>query len=218
MAEGADLNSQVPRERTVTGIPLDAPWKQKLYGFAREKLKHPAWGWTHAERDFRLASEIAQREGLKVDLDVLFAAGFVHDIGAVGDFQKEGIDHAVRSVEIAEPLLRETGFPTEKLPAVRDAILGHMHDKAPGSRAESIVLHDADTLDFLGTIGVARRLSVTGEASDISGGLARIREFADKLPARLVTPTAKAMAIPRISEMGQFLAQLEAETAKGRLP
>ena len=203
---------------TQTGIALDSEWKRKLYGFAREQLKHPAWGWTHSERDYRLAREIAAREGLAIDGDVLFAAAFTHDIGAIGDFQKEGVDHAVRSVEVAEPLLREAGFPPAKLPAVRAAILGHMHDKVPGRGTEAILLHDADTLDFLGTVGVARRLAVTGTATDYSAGVARIAEFADKLPGRLVTNSARAMADPRVQEMRHFLATLDAETFNGRLP
>lgn len=202
---------------TETGIALDDGWKRSIYAFAREELKHPAWGWTHSERDYRLASEIAAKEGLVIDLDVLFAAAFTHDIGAIGEFQKEGVDHAVRSVEIAEPMLREAGFPMEKFPHVREAILGHMHDKTPGKGNESILLHDADTLDFLGTVGVARRLAVTGTATDYSPGITRIAEFADKLPDRLVTTTAKTMAGPRVEEMRQFLATLEAETYNGRL-
>jgi len=49
------------RQQTLTGIPLDSRWKEKLYSFAREKLKHPAWGWTHSERDYNLASEIDRK-------------------------------------------------------------------------------------------------------------------------------------------------------------
>lgn len=214
----AQPSAQAEASRTLSGIPLDAAWKQKIYAFARDKLKHPAWGWTHSERDYRLASEIAAKEGLAIDTDILFAAAFTHDIGAIGEFQKEGVDHAVRSVEIAEPLLKDAGFPPEKLAAVREAILGHMHDKAPGRRNEAIALHDADTLDFLGSVGVARRLAVTGTATDYSPGIARIAEFADKLPGRFVTGTARAMAAPRIEEMRRFLTTLEAETFDGRLP
>ena len=218
IASGANLHSPTQPVLTVTGTPLDAPWKQKLYVFARDKLKHPAWGWTHSERNFLLASEIAQKEGLAIDADVLFAAAFTHDIGAIGAFQKEGVDHAVRSVELADPLLREAGFPEERLPAVWEAILGHMHDKPPGSRSEAMVLHDADTLDFLGAVGVARRLVVNGNAHDFAAGVARISEFADKLPGRLVTRTAKDMAIPRVAEMRDFLGRLNKQTADGRLP
>lgn len=223
MAVSGNAQAQSPAAKseatgTLTGITLDAPWKSTIYTFAREKLLHPAWGWTHSERDYLLASELAAKEGLAIDNDVLFAAAFTHDIGAIGDFQKEGVDHAVRSVEIAEPMLREAGFPIAKLPAVKEAILGHMHDKQPGKGNEAIVLHDADTLDFLGTVGVARRLAVTGTAADYSGGVARIRDFADKLTGRLVTGAAKATAAGRVAEMRQFLSTLDAETADGRLP
>jgi uncharacterized protein len=204
--------------RTLTGIPLDAPWKRQIYAFAREKLAHPAWGWTHSERDFLMANQIAAKEGLAIDTDVLFAAAFTHDIGAIGEFQKEGVDHAVRSVELAEPMLLQAGFPAAKLAAVREAVLGHMHDKLPGRRNEAIVLHDADTLDFLGAVGIARRLVVNGNSPDYAGGVARIREFADQLPGRLVTNTAKDMAPSRVSEMHDFLDQLRTETANGRLP
>lgn len=64
----AASQQQAPADpvRTITGIALDAPWKIKLYGFAREQLKHPAWGWTHSERDFLLASKIAERERLAI--------------------------------------------------------------------------------------------------------------------------------------------------------
>lgn len=209
---------QAEDSRTLSGIPLDQPWKRTIYGFAREKLLHPAWGWTHSERDYLLAREIAAKEGLPIDADVLFAAAFTHDIGAIGDFQKEGVDHAIRSAELAESLLNQAGFPAEKWPAVRAAILSHMHDKQPGSGHEAIVLHDADTLDFLGIAGVTRRLVVNGGAPDYSGGLARIVEFADKLPNRLVTKTAKDMARRRVAEMREFLDRLKAETAEGRLP
>lgn len=203
---------------TLTGIPLDTPWRQKLYGFARARLLHPAWGWTHSERDFLVAKQIAAKEGMRIDEDVLFAAAFTHDIGAIGEFEKEGVDHAERSAELTGPLLAGFGFPAEKLSQVREAILGHMFDKVPARRNEAVVLHDADTLDFLGTIGVARRLSVTGTAVTYGGGIERVRTFADKLPPTLITSAAKQMAPRRVSEMRQFLAQLDAESVGGRLP
>ena len=203
---------------TLTGIPLDAPWKRTVYAFARQKLLHPAWGWTHSERDYQLARRIAAKEGLRIDTDVLFAAAFTHDIGAVGEFQEKGVDHAVQSVKLAKPLLLNAGFPAAKWPAVQEAILGHMYDKDVGSRAESLVLHDADALDFLGSVGVARRLAVTGTSDSYLGGLTKIREFADLLPGRLTTRSARRMAPSRVREMRRFLEQLATETAGARLP
>jgi uncharacterized protein len=204
--------------QTVSGIALDAQWKRALYAFAREKLLHPAWGWSHSERDYQLATKIAAKEGLRIDPDILFAAAFTHDIGAIGDFQKEGVDHAVRSADLVEPLLSSFGFPSSKIPAVREAILGHMFDKKPGASSEALVLHDADTIDFLGVVGVARRLSLTGSAVDYAGGVAKLRDFAERLPEQTITRTARRMADERAGEMRQFLDRLRNETADGKLP
>ncbi|MBV8583691.1 MAG: hypothetical protein JO241_06815, partial [Candidatus Eremiobacteraeota bacterium] len=46
--------------QTVSGIPLDAPWKVTIYDLAREKYHHPAWGWQHSERNYLLAMQIAR--------------------------------------------------------------------------------------------------------------------------------------------------------------
>jgi uncharacterized protein len=215
----APAPAQLPAEAKVTagGIVLSSPWRAAIYAHARTKLLHPAWGWRHSERDFLLALQIAREDGLGVDEDVLFAAAFLHDSGAIPPFAKDGVDHAVRSAELAEPLLRKAGFPMAKYPAVKAAILGHMFDKEAGPGAEAIALHDADALDFLGATGIARRLSVTGTAPDLDPVMARIEAVYEQIPGRLVTGTAKKMAIPRLVAMKAFLDQLKRESP-GRVP
>jgi len=215
----APAGAQLPVEPKVTaaGIALSSPWRAAIYAHAREKLLHPAWGWRHSERDFLLARQIAREEGLTVDEDVLFAAAFLHDSGAIPPFAKDGIDHGVRSAELAEPLLRKAGFPMAKYPAVKAAILGHMFDKEAGSGAEAIALHDADALDFLGATGIARRLSVTGTAPDMDAVVARLETVYREIPGRLVTASAKRLSIPRLVAMQAFFDQLKRETP-GRAP
>lgn len=200
--------------RSPAGIPLDSEWRRKVYAHAREKLQHPAWGWRHSERDYLLAVSIAQAERLTIDHDILFAAAFLHDAGAIAPFAKNGVDHAERSAELAEPFLQDAGFPMEKFPAVRSAILSHMFDKNP-SGPEAVVLHDADTVDFLGATGIARRLSVTGSAVDMDGGMARAELFASELPSRLVTRAARRMGRDRVETMKDFFEQLKRETPVG---
>lgn len=209
------LPTTIVATRTPASIPLDKPWRRIVYAHAQEKLRHPAWGWQHSERNFLLAVSIAEQERISIDKDVLFAAAFLHDAGAIDPFSKEGVDHAERSAQLAEPLLRDAGFPMAKFPAVRTAILTHMFDKDPGAHAEAIVLHDADTLDFLGATGVARRLSVTGTAPDIGAGLVRIKRFSDELGQRLITRAAQRLARQRIQTMKRFLDELKLETPAG---
>jgi uncharacterized protein len=210
----APAPAQLPTDPRVSaaGIALSSPWRAAVYAHARARLLHPAWGWRHCERDFLLARQIAREEGVTIDEDVLFAAAFLHDSGAIPPFAKEGVDHAARSAELAEPLLRKAGFPMAKFPAVKAAILGHMFDKEAGDVAEARVLHDADSLDFLGATGIARRLSVTGATPDMDAVMARLQSVYEEIPGRLVTDTARRMAIPRLVAMKAFFDQLNRET------
>src|SRR3990167_1994427 len=89
-------------ETTPTGIPLDAAWKQKIYQYAINNVKHSAWGLAHAERDYQLSHQLANQEGITIDSDIIFAAAFLHDLGGIVPFKKEGMEHSARSVELAE--------------------------------------------------------------------------------------------------------------------
>lgn len=202
---------------TPAGIPLDSPWRRTVYEQAHGHFLHPSWGWRHSERNYVLGMALARAEGLTVDPDVLFAAAFLHDWGGIEPFASPGVDHAVRSVELAEPFLTEAGFPMEKFSAVRAAILGHMYDKEPDGPG-AVVLHDADALDFLGALGAARLLAATGTRPDYDQALGRIERFAVDIPPRLKTATAQEMATHRIAAMTEFLAEVRRETPEGTRP
>jgi uncharacterized protein len=202
---------------TPAGIPLDSPWRRAVYEQANTRFQHPSWGVRHSERNYVLGMAVADAEGLTVDADVLFAAAFLHDWGGIAPFAVAGVDHAARSVELAEPFLTGAGFPMEKFPAVRAAILGHMYDKEPEG-AEAVVLHDADALDFLGALGAARLLAATSDRPDYDQALGRIERFAVDIPPRLKTAAAREMAVDRVAVMTGFLAQLRRETPEGARP
>lgn len=213
----AAQEAAAPATASPAGIRADSPWRQAVLAQAVGRFQHPGWGWRHSERDYLLGMEIARVEGLTVDEDVMFAAAFLHDWGGIEPFAVQGVDHAARSVELAEPFLREAGFPMEKFPAVRAAILGHMYDKEPEG-AEAVALHDADLIDFLGATGAARMLAVTGDRPDYDQALQRIERFAADLPGRLKTEAARGMAEPRLEIMRAFLAELRRETPEGAKP
>jgi uncharacterized protein len=202
---------------TPAGIPLDSPWRRAVYEQANTHFQHPSWGVRHSERNYVLGMALAQADGLVVDPDVLFAAAFLHDWGGIEPFNVAGVDHAVRSVQLAEPFLAEAGFPMEKFPAVRAAILGHMYDKEPEG-PEAIVLHDADALDFLGALGAARLLAATGDRPDYDQALGRIERFAVDIPPRLRTAASRDLAIERVAVMTDFLADVRRETPVAARP
>lgn len=194
-----------------------SPWRVAIVEMAERDLQHPSWGVRHAERNYALALQLAEAEGLAVDDDVLMAAAYLHDWGGLEPFEIEGTPHQVRSVELAEPFLREAGFPMEKWPAVRDAILGHVPNGQPAT-PEGVVLHDADLLDFMGAEGVARLLAATGDEPSMDQSLSWIEGFADSLPDRLLTDEARRLAEPRVAYMRDFLARLRSEIPQGTQP
>ena len=203
---------------TPTGIPLDAPWKAVVYEFAKSNLQHSAWGLAHSERDLRLAQSLAAEEKLPVDNDVLFAAAFLHDLGVFAPYPKEGVDHTERAAQVAEEILRPAGFPMDKFPRVQAAMRSHMFYSPVADLPEARVLHDADTLDFLGDIGVARILSVTTRhrwANTLPDAIVTLEKFKKELPDKLVTEAAKQRALKRVTEMDQFLTTLKAEAFEG---
>lgn len=112
--ETAMIQVKTDPDQTSTGIALDTEWKKKVFAYAQKNVVHPSWGIMHSERDYQITKKLAADSKITLDLDVLFAAAFLHDLGGIGQFQAEGVDHAVRSVQLVEPLLREWGFPMEK--------------------------------------------------------------------------------------------------------
>jgi uncharacterized protein len=203
--------------QTATGIPLDAPWKVTIYQLARAKFLHPAWGWQHSERNYNVAMRLAQGDGLKIDTDVLFAAAFLHDMAAFMPCADEKMEHGDCAAQQSGAILRAAGFPMQKLPAVQAAEHGHMYYTDPGTQPEAIVLHDADSLDFLGDIGAARMLSLTGEkAPSFAPAVKALRSFVRDIPPKLITNTAKKIGAQRAAELQAFLDELTTQTFDGK--
>lgn len=210
------LAATTPVLQTATGIPLDAQWKVTIYDLARSKFHHPAWGWQHSERNYRIALELAAGDDLRVDTDVLFAAAFLHDMAAFMPCEDTKLEHGECAARQSGAILRAAGFPMEKLPAVQAAERGHMYYSNPGTQPEAIVLHDADSLDFLGEIGAARMLSLTGEhAESFAPAVKTLRSFVRDIPPKLITKTAQKIGAERAATLEHFLDALQAQTFNG---
>ncbi|MGA9853737.1 MAG: HD domain-containing protein [Gammaproteobacteria bacterium] len=203
---------------TATGIPLDAPWKVKIYKLAHSTFLHPGWGWQHSERDYQLALQLAKDEGLKIDIDALFAAAFLHDMAAFKPCADKKMEHGYCAALQSPAILKSVGFPMQKIAIVQQAERGHMYYSDPGTDPTAIVLHDADSLDFLGDIGAARMLSLTGaQAPSFAPAVKKLREFLYDIPPRLITKTAQRMGAQRAAELQAFLDALQAETFDGKV-
>lgn len=182
-------------------------WREHLHAFLGE-FPHPAWGTGHSRRIYDLSLRLAAQEGLAVDQDCLYAAAFLHDLGALDPYRQQGVDHVERSLQAAPAVLAEVGFDPERYERVLGCIRGHMFYAEPENWPEDVVFHDADTLDFMGHIGIARILSIVEKdewAPDLASGLELVRRFRLQLPESLATSSARFIAEARRAEMEAFL-------------
>jgi uncharacterized protein len=214
---GAGLSlASDPSGPTATGIPVDSDWKKQVYAYAQKNVRHPSWGLAHSERDYQVAKSLALTEKIDMDLDVLFACAFLHDLGGIAPFAKDGVDHAVRSAELVEPLLQQWGFPMAKWPQVKEMILGHTYYGPVPQSLAAQAFRDADVLDFLGSIGVARILAVTeepGRASfQLKPSVGVLRDFAQTMAGHCSLQTCRELAKPRQLELSNFLTTLDQAT------
>lgn len=191
-----------------------AGWHETVEAFAEANFHHPAWGASHSRRDYALAKQMAAADGVTLDDDVLFAASFLHDMAAFPTWSAAGQDHSDVAPGKIDLVLGETDFPKAKLEAVRAAIRTHMFYRDPVT-PEARYLHDADALDWLGAIGVARQFGLTGHKDRALMGpdaVGAIKSLMEKVPPRLVTPGGKALVAPRLAEAQAFLDALTRET------
>jgi hypothetical protein len=197
-----------------TAHAADAGWRDKVTNFAAANFKNPAWGFSHCQRDYRLARELAAADHVTLDDDVLFAAAHLHDMAAFDRWADEKREHGDVAAEKIDLVLADTDFPKAKLDAVRAAIRTHMFNFTPAG-PEARYLHDADALDWLGAIGIARMLPF----ADKKGGKPSTADMIKGIRANMaqagkgvVTQAGKARMPGLIAEENAFMDALARET------
>lgn len=182
----------------------------------------------HLRRVLNTARVIAEQEGEHNPL-VLTAATVLHDYVNVPKNHPDRSRASRLSGEAAAAFLARIGFPEELLPAVRHAIEAHsfsagIRPETPEARA----LQDADRLDALGAIGIARCFAVSGVMGralvDVGDPLARNRpleeyryaldHFQTKLlglPDTMTTETGRQIGRQRAGIMRAFMEQIAEE-------
>jgi len=190
-------------------------WRTNVRAFAEAHLQHTAWGPAHGRRDYEMTLSLARAEGVAVDDDALYAAAYLHDMGGIPPYAKAGVDHGDRSIQLVDSVLRDAGFPMEKSALVKEIIDHHQYYRPADTLAVAVLFRDADILDFLGAVDVARMLSLTTRekfASDLPHAVEAIRQNMLQMPGRLQSGAAKREGAKRVAEMQRFLNELAAET------
>ena len=186
--------------------------------------------WHHIHRVWQLSRQIAAQEG--ADLEIAELGALVHDIA---DWKFHDGDDSVGPRE-AELLLSREGAAPPVIAAVVDIVATISYKGAGVTTAmrtlEGRCVQDADRLDAIGAIGIARCFAYGGHAGrpmhdpdeapvlhqtaaayKASKG-ASLNHFYEKLfllKDRMNTPTGRARAEPRHRVMEEFVAQFLAE-------
>ena len=120
-------------------------------------------GWDHTLRVCRLCERIGPVEG--ADMDVLLMAAYLHDIGrCYQDASNGAVCHAEKGALMAQFIIKDLPLSKKQKENIVHCIKAHRFrgNHAPKS-AEAKVLFDADKLDAIGAIGVARAYLFAGE-------------------------------------------------------
>ncbi len=119
--------------------------------------------WEHTQRVHNLCMHIGQVEG--ADLEVLKISAYLHDVGrSFQDESKGTICHAQKGAEIGAQLLDKYPISTEQKENILHCIRSHrFRGNAPPQTLEAKILFDADKLDSIGAIGIARAFQFAGE-------------------------------------------------------
>jgi uncharacterized protein len=177
---------------------------------------HPVWGYTHCLRVHALAEQLARSERLPYDREILRIAALLHDVGLYKAYAfREAPDHARRSADVAERVLRDGDFPPQATRVVIEAILSHPPGAPQGTSTESALLKDAVALDYLGAIGLSRILAMVGveeDVPDIPAALWQAENLRQRIPDLLVFESSKGLARKRLLEMDDFLQDLRNAT------
>jgi len=211
LSVGAALDAAVP---AAAASPAPQDWRTSVRELALSHFKNPAWGYSHCLRDYALAKELAAADHAAIDDDVLYAAAYLHDMAAFPPWEDVKVDHSDVGARLVDTVLKSTGFPMEKIDAVRGAIRTHMYYRDPVG-AEALYLHDADALDWLGAIGVARIMALVdphGGKPDAPKAVAMLTDNLNKVPSRVLSPAGRARVAERKAELEKFLSDLKRET------
>lgn len=217
---------------------MDKKYKEILE-IVKNELSCSAHNLDHVLRVYNLCMLIAKHEE-HVDLEVLVPAALLHDIARVKESQdKTGeIDHAVLGSEMSVDILRDLNYEEDKINKIKHCITTHRFRSGNEPKTiEAKILFDADKLDAIGSIGIARSFMLAGQFGQtlwsnesLNGNMSkntsengRLKDVSKhspfieyeiklkKIPDRLYTRTAKEIGIQRLEFMEEFFKRLELE-------
>jgi uncharacterized protein len=206
-----------------------AAWRPRLAALAAGSAgMDGAHDTNHLERVWRTAQELLASHP-EADALVVMAACYLHDLVNLPKNDPERDQASRRSAKLARHQLAWMGFPAERLDAVAHAI--EMHSFSAGLTPETIeakIVQDADRLDGLGAVGLARMFYTAGRMGcalahgddplaegraldDKAFSLDHIPAKLAKLPAMMQTDAGRRLGERRLESLLAFRTAFAAE-------
>jgi len=132
--------------------------KQDIQGLMNNDSAHD---FAHIMRVFKNAQMICKKE--HVDEKLVLSAVLLHDIISYPKSDKRSKTSSIKSAEKSQKILKKYNFENTEIQIISDAIRDHSfsRNKIPAT-IEGKILQDADRLDAIGAIGIARVFAVGG--------------------------------------------------------
>ena len=168
------------------------------------------WAVAHAGRLLELIKQIGT--DLPYDFQIMELAAYLHDWGAFPKYLQKDVEHAIRSRQIVEaeilPGLDLT--PAQKTVMLETIELHDYRDPRPTQSNEALLLREADMLEFLGIIGIARDFA--RGPRNVETCYKRILSRRYGIQGRFTIPRAQEMARHRLQRMEISLQWLDEES------
>lgn len=189
----------------------------------------PSHDFLHIRRVVKSALEFAKAEG--ADVNVVLPAAYFHDFVNVPKNDPRRKEASRLSAEAAVEYLRSINYPAQYFEAIKHAIAAHSFSaNITPETIEAKVVQDADRLDGLGAIGIARCFTVSAllarpfycdgdiraqnrEPDDKNYAIDHFFVKLFKTAETLQTKAARAEGARRVAFMKDYLLQLESEAA-----
>ncbi|MBK9601618.1 MAG: hypothetical protein IPO36_07210 [Anaerolineales bacterium] len=168
------------------------------------------WAVAHAKRLIELVKQISA--DIPYDSHVMELATYMHDWGAFPKYIQKDVEHAVRSRQVVEsdilPRLPLTADQKETL--LETIELHDYRDMRPTKSNEALLLREADMLEFLGMMGMARDFA--RGPKNVEACYKRILSRRNDIQGRFTIPRAKEIAKVRLERMEISLGWLVEES------